>query len=164
MPRTPPEPRTAYEAEMLAAIREDGWWCKRVGGGAPLAGERPLGTDPAWDPPFAYTVGPSLQGDPELVLVGEWRDDCRILATIVVDLLGGGRRFAAGDLSEEVFVGVPVRFGAVSDERRRQLLTSADFLNDGAPFEALQVVIPDARGAWPEDPAYDGTPQPLLGT
>ena len=78
---------------MLAAIRKDGWRCTRVGGGAHLEGERPLGADPAWGPPFAY---------------------------------------------------------------------SADFVNDGEPFEALQVVIPDARGAWPEDPGYDGTPQPLL--
>ena len=56
-----------------------------------------------------------------------------------------------------------MRFGAVDDDRRLQLLTSADFVMDGQPFDALQVIIPDANGRWPEDADYDGTPQPLLG-
>ena len=56
-----PEPRNEREARMLNAIRNDGWYCKRVLGDA---------SDPAF-------VGLALEGDPELILVGEWKDTAR---------------------------------------------------------------------------------------
>ncbi len=98
---------------------------------------------------------------PELILVGRWQLAHQVIAN-VVQLIGDGQRFAAGDRSDEVLMEYEVSFGAVSDLRRLELLTCADWLNRGAQFEALQLILPDKTGAWPDDPNYGPYPQPLL--
>jgi Domain of unknown function (DUF4262) len=55
-----------------------------------------------------------------------------------------------------------VRFGAVSTERRTELLTYASWLNQRRPFDALQVILPDRQGVWPDEEHYDAFAQPLL--
>ena len=44
-----------------------------------------------------------------------------------------------------------------------ELLTYADWANRRGPFEALQLILPDSSGRWPEDPDYNAYAQPLLG-
>jgi hypothetical protein len=61
-----------------------------------------------------------------------------------------------------VLDGYAVRFGPISEERRTELLTYADWANRRRPFEAIQLILPDSSGRWPEDPDYDSYPQPLL--
>jgi hypothetical protein len=109
------------------------------------------------------TVGLWLtKAHPELVLVGRWQQAHAILAA-AVDLITGGRRLAPDEVSDEVLQGYEVRFGLVSDEQRIELLTYADWANHRRPFEALQLILPDSSGRWPEDPDYNAYAQPLLG-
>ena len=115
-----------------------------------------------YDAAFAYTVGFwHSSKHPELVLVGRWKYAHGYLA-VLARMVAEGTRFAAGDTTEELLEGYVVRFDAVSDARRVELLTWSDWANSREPFEALQVVLPDTAGRWPEEPEYDGFPQPRL--
>jgi hypothetical protein len=98
---------------------------------------------------------------PELILVGGWQHAHAILAEVVA-LVDAGRRFGPGDMSDEVLDGYPVRFGPVSADRRIELLTYADWLNRRAPFDAVQLILPDRAGRWPDQTGYDAYPQPSL--
>ena len=118
--------------------------------------------DPVHDAAFAYTVGLSLSlHHPEIVLVGRWAQAHGILAA-VVDLIRDGQGFQPGDTSDEVLTRYEVRFGAVSEARRLTLLTYADWVNRRGPFDAIQLILPDSSGRWPDDSDYDSYPQPLL--
>jgi hypothetical protein len=150
-----PEPENAFDAKVVADVREYGWHCVLVGNGE--------GDHAAHDEPsFAYTVGlMHTYGHPELVLMGHWQYAHGILGA-AVELVHEGARLAPGDESDDVLEDYPVRFGAVADERRRELLAHAGWLYEGRPFPALQVILPDRAGRMPDDPDYDGYPQPLL--
>jgi hypothetical protein len=146
-----PRPENAFDEKLVSDVRAYGWHSVLVGaeGGA--------------DPPYAYTVGLfHSYRHPELVLVGPWRYAHGILGA-AVELVGDGATLAAGDESDDVLEGYPVRFGPVNDERRDELLTHAAWLYGGRPFPALQVILPDGAGRMPDDTGYDGYPQPLLG-
>jgi hypothetical protein len=161
-----PVPETEAEAKAVADIEKYGWHCILVADELHpehAAENAALPPHEVYDAAFAYTVGLWRSfGHPELILVGRWRHAHGYLAAIV-DLIADGRRFDAGDVTGEVLDGFDVRIGAVSDDRRLELLTWADWANHRRPFEALQVILPDTAGRWPEDPLYDGFPQPLLG-
>lgn len=146
-----PEPENAFDAKLVADVREYGWHCVLVG----AEGEA--------DPPFAYTVGLLHSYEhAELVLVGRWQHAHGILGA-AVDLVSEGATLAPGDESDDVVEGYPVRFGPVSDEQRTELLTYAEWLYPGRAFPALQLILPDRAGRMPDDVGYDGYPQPLLG-
>jgi hypothetical protein len=150
-----PEPEDAFDAKLVADVREHGWHCVLV---------QDAEEDEAQpgEAPFAYTVGLThTYGHPELVLVGRWQYAHGILGA-AVELVHEGTRLAPGDESDDVLEGYPVRFGAVADDRRRELLTHADWLYGHRPFAALQVILPDGAGRMPDEPDYDGYPQPLL--
>lgn len=150
-----PEPEDAFDAKLVADVREYGWHCV-------LVQDAEEDEAPAGEAPFAYTVGLShTYGHPELVLVGRWQYAHGILGA-AVELVHEGTRLAPGDESDDVLEGYPVRFGAVADDRRRELLTYADWLYGRRPFAALQVILPDGAGRMPDEPDYDGYPQPLL--
>jgi hypothetical protein len=152
------------EATAVADIREHGWHVVLVRGGVDDDG--PWSDDPAvqaaYEALFTYTVGLTATfGHPELILVGEWQHAHPFL-NAVGDLVKAGQRFRPGDTSEDVLDGFIVRFDAVGDACRTQLLTLADWAVRREPFEALQLVLPDTSGRWPEDPDYNGFPQPPL--
>jgi hypothetical protein len=103
--------------------------------------------DPVYDAAFAYTVGLSLSlRHPEVVLVGRCAQAHGILAA-VVHLIRDGQGFQPGDTSDEVLTRYEVRFGAVSEARRLTLLTYADWANRRGPFDAIQLILPEAVGA-----------------
>ena len=77
-------------------------------------------------------------------------------------LIEDGARFQAGDVIDQVLEGYLVRLRGVSRTRREQLLAYSSSANRRRPFEALQLVLPDAEGRWPWNAAYDAYPQPLL--
>ena len=121
-----------------------------------------LGPHEVYDAAFAYTVGVwATHSHPELILVGRWKHAYNYLSSLV-RMIAGGQRFAPGDRTGDLLEGFEVRFEAVSEERRVELLTWSDWVNLRRPFEAVQVVLPDTSGRWPEDPDYAGFPQPLL--
>lgn len=161
-----PDPEDAFDEKLVADIREYGWHCVLVADEHhPQHAEQnaAMGPHPIYDAAFAYTVGLSLTlSHPELVLVGRWQHQHAILAT-AVSLIDDGARFAAGDETDQVLEGYPIRFVAVSEGRRQELLTYASWANRRQRFDALQLVLPDRRGRWPSDAGYDAYPQPLLG-
>jgi hypothetical protein len=160
-----PEPRDAFDEKLLEDVRRHGWHCVMVADEhhpEHAAANAALLPHPVYDAAFAYTVGLGrTYSHPELILVGRWQFAHQVIAN-VVQLIGDGQHFAAGDRSDEVLMEYEVSFGAVSDLRRLELLTCADWLNRGAQFEALQLILPDKSGAWPDEPTYDAYPQPLL--
>jgi hypothetical protein len=161
-----PQPEDDFDERLLADVRKHGWHCVLVADEhhpEHAASNAALGPHAVYDAALAYTVGLSLTRDhPELVLVGRWAQAHAILAA-AVDLITGSRRLAPGEVSDQVLQDYEVRFGPVSHEQRVELLTYADWANRRRPFEALQLILPDSSGRWPEDPDYNAYPQPLLG-
>ena len=149
----------------MADVREHGWHCVLVADEhhpEHAALNAALGPHPVYDAAFAYTVGLWLTWrHPELVLVGRWQHAHAILASAVA-LVARGRRLEDGETSNQVLEGHDVRFVRVSDEQRVELLTYADWATSRRPFEAIQIVLRDSSGRWPDDPYYDSCPQPLL--
>ena len=160
-----PQATNESEAKAISDIETYGWHCVLVADEYhPHHAEAnaALGPHEVYDAAFAYTVGLwRTYGHPELILVGRWRHAHGYLS-VLAEMIGEGRRFDPGDATDEVLDGYDVRFGPVSEERRLELLTWSDWANRREPFEALQVVLPDREGRWPDDPDYTGFPQPLL--
>jgi Domain of unknown function (DUF4262) len=163
-----PKPEDPGDEGVLADIRKFGFHTKHVRKGAHpehLAEEAAMPSNPFYEAGLTYTVGlPYSHGHPELAVVGPLADDrAHGILWEVVHLIESGRRFAAGDESDEVLAGYPTRFGPVSEYWRKEVLTFADWAARRKHFEALQILLPDKAGRFPDDPAYDGVPQPLLG-
>ena len=160
-----PEPEDGFDQKLIADVRTYGWHCLHVADehhAEHAEKNAVLGPHPIYDAAFSYTVGLWLtQSHPELVLVGRWKQNHAIIASAVA-LIKEGQRFEVGSTSEEVLEGYDVCFTAVAPARRTELLTYASWANCRRPFEALQLVLPDAAGRWPWDADYDSVPQPLL--
>jgi hypothetical protein len=160
-----PEPEDSFDEKLISDIRSVGWHCVHVADEHhPEHAEQnaALGPHAIYDAAFAYTVGLWLtRSHPELVLVGRWKHAHAVLAT-AVSHIDEGARYEPGSTSDQIVEGYSVRFADVSPERRTELLTYASWANRRRPFEALQLVVPDASGRWPWDAAYDSIPQPLL--
>lgn len=160
-----PAPQDEFDAQVVADIEKYGWHCILVADeNHPHHAEAnaALPPDPVHDAAFAYTIGLTRTWNhPEIVLVGRWQHAHAILAG-VVGLIEGGQRLAPGDATDQVLDGYEVRFDRVSDERRIGLLTYAHWAYRHQPFEALQLVLPDRDGRWPDDVDYDAYPQPFL--
>jgi uncharacterized protein DUF4262 len=155
------------EEKIVADIDEHGWHVMLVRG-AVNDDEGPWSPHPpaqaAYEALFSYTIGlRQTFAHPELILVGEWSSAHPILNG-VGELVREGARFAPGDTSDDVLEGYPARFGAVCEQCREECLTWASWAAGGEAFEALQLILPDAEGRWPDDPDYAGYPQPLLSS
>ncbi len=126
-----------------------------------LANIRP---HPIYDIGFSYTVGlPYSHDHAELVLVGDLPDDrAHAILWEVVRLIEDGASFAPGDESDLILHELPARFGPVSPHRRKELLTFSDWAARRRRFEAVQLLVPDRAGTFPDEDAYAGPPQPLL--
>ena len=160
-----PEPRDESDVQLIADLRVHGWHCIHVADEhhpEHAAENQALGPHPVYDAAFSYTVGLSLtRSHPELVLVGRWKQNHGIIST-AVSVIEEGTRFEVGSTSDQVLEGYEVCFGQVTPARRIELLTYASWANHRRPFEAIQLILPDAAGRWPSDTAYDSVPQPLL--
>jgi hypothetical protein len=167
-----PEPTDWIEADVVTNVREHGWHVCMVHGNCEYCAEGDLEhsheavhhddprVDAAYAATFAYTVGLTPRFDhPEILLVGGWSAAGHFLNT-VGDLVRDGHRFAPGDTSSEVLDGFVVRFDDVGVQPRWSLMTLAHWAMHRAYFDALQLVLPDRWGRWPEDPEYHGYPQP----
>ena len=162
-----PKPEDPGDDRVLADIREYGFHAKHVRKGAHpehAAAEAAEPSNPFYEAGFSYTVGlHHSHGHPELVVVGPLPDDqAHAILWEVVHLIEAGRSFAAGDESDEVLDGYPARFGPVTHHWRKEILTFADWAARRKRFEALQILLPDKAGTFPDDAAYAGPPQPLL--
>ena len=163
-----PKPEDPGDEKVLADIREYGFHAIHVREGAHpehAALEAAMPPHPVYEAGFSYTVGlPYSHRHPELAIVGPAarRPRAHDILWEVVHLIEDGRAYAAGDETDEVLRGYAVRFAPVSHERRKELLTFADWAARRKRFEALQILLPDKAGRFPDAADYDGMPQPLL--
>ena len=112
-------------------------------------------------PPWAYSVGLTTYGEPELVVTGlPLRRACGLIDDVAAHVLHAsaprpGEQIALldGPLIEIVKVAVP----------SAHLVTAVEIY--GSRLRALQVVHADDRGHWPWDAGYRGVRggQPVLG-
>ena len=160
-----PKPEDGFDEKLISDVRLHGWHCVHVADEHhPEHAERnaALGPHPIYDAAFSYTVGLWLtHSHPELVLVGRWKQNHAIVGA-AVSAIEDGTRFEVGTVTDQVLEGYDVCFGEVAPARRIELLTYASWANGRRPFEALQLVLPDAAGRWPWDDGYDSVAQPLL--
>jgi hypothetical protein len=155
------------EERVRADIREYGWHVVVVGASEGDE-DRVWSSHPpaqaAYEALFAYTVGlRETFGHPEVILVGGWSGAHPFLNE-VGELVRSGSRFAPGDMSHDVLEGFTVRFDAVGEACREACLTWASWAAGSERFSALQLVLPDRSGRWPEDAGYHGFPQPSLSS
>jgi hypothetical protein len=161
-----PEPQDDAEQKAVDDIRQFGWHCMLVRARVDEP-EGPIWSDhaavqAAYEATSSYTLGLSHSFDhAELILVGAWSGAQAILNR-AGELIAGGEQFRRDAISRDVLEGYPVRFDAVDDRCRRELMTWTVWANFNRPFAALQVVLPDRKGRWPEDDAYGAIPQPRL--
>lgn len=160
-----PLPANAFEQRIVDDVARFGWHVVLVRrfheDDRPAASVGTLATA-AYAANFSYTVGlRHTFAHPEIVLVGDWQYS-RDLLNVAGDLVKEGSRFAPGDLTGEVLEGLEVRFASVDEAARLDCLTFADWAARRRPFAALQLLLPDAEGRWPDNPRYASKPQPLL--
>ncbi|MFI5608861.1 DUF4262 domain-containing protein [Amycolatopsis sp. NPDC051903] len=138
-----------YVAEILARIEEYGWCVQGV-----------LGTDSR--PPWAYTVGLTAHGLPELLVAGLPPQPAEALLTAVAERAIGAGPPRPG----EVFSlrGLPAVEIVALAEPSAHLLVAVSLY--GKEIRALQLVHADEAGRFPWAPSYrDGRGgQPVLGT
>lgn len=106
--------------------------------------------------PFAYTVGLSRLGLPEIVVRGLPADVAGRLLNNAADM-SRGRRLATGRLYEGVAKGLPVMFCDTDD------LGTAIALYGEADVTAIQMLWPDAHGRMPDEPGCDASIRRVQG-
>jgi hypothetical protein len=117
--------------------------------------------------PFAYTVGLTAVGHPELMLTGSlgFQTAAVILNGLASRVLRGGARFTAGDVPPEVLVGFDVMMaGPVPAARLPDYPPAlAKRLYGAGRVRVLQVVYQDGGHRWPWDDGYNlATRQPIV--
>jgi hypothetical protein len=165
-----PRPEDPGDAKVLSDIERFGFHAKHV---RPwhhpehAAQNAQLAPHPIYDIGLSYTAGLShTWRHPELAIVTDMDAERAhdILWAAVALIRDEGARFAAGDTSDRVLEFAAVAFGPVSSNRRKELLTFADWVARRKRFDALQILLPDRHGRFPDHPSYAGPPQPLLGS
>jgi len=141
------------QAWLRETIREHGWAIQAV-----------YAEPDQWRPPFAYTVGLTRFGHPELVVFGLHQSE----AAAVLNGLGGRARAGLRLVDGMVFAPGAVGQAAL---RMAHLPNPEDVLftavgRYGPRVRALQVIVADSSGKFPGDPGYDGATwlQPAPGT
>jgi hypothetical protein len=137
--------------ELVGLIERHGWAVRMV---APLLGEEGM--------TFAYTVGLTAMGHPEVVEQGLPNDVGQAFLNVVGEEVRRGRRFEAGSIVTDLSTGrQPVAFLRVGDTSG---LTAVKLVY--REVDALQLVWSDTAGRLPWEPGFGPGPdrQPLLGS
>lgn len=142
------EARNAHVGELWRLVKRHGWAVQHV-----LASG-------AGEVDYAYTVGLTGRGLPELVIFGLGHDAARSVLNAVAGRLVAGEQVEAPARLRGVVKGYDVTVMTVTDF---QLLPLA-FKVAGVPsIRALQIVWPDGQGRWPWEPGSGVATMPLLG-
>lgn len=130
-------------------VKEHGWVVMGIGAGQ-------------GEPSFCYTVGFTAMEHPEVIVFGLAFEIGQTLLNDMGSKIMDGRKYADGEIVDDLVVGYPVTFISVTDSRK--LLTMANRLygKPGKPIAAIQLILPDAEHHWPWDPDSKLT-YPLLG-
>lgn len=144
-------------ARMLAKMDEVGWMVCLVGGGPCEC----VGCEGVPDEgiPFAYTVGLSTLGFPEVITYGMPRESAHACLNDIGMMVRQGRPPAVGAALTGFFCGSVGYLLPVADTS--DLVTAREVYPD---VEAVQLVWPDGRGMLPWQRGYDHDrwPQPLV--
>ena len=101
-------------------------------------------------PSFAYTAGLYRTfAHPEVIILGLGLDTMHQLLNDVAASVREGRRFAAGDVTDEILEGYDVTFRAIPERHYRPYLGWANWFNEGLAYPALQLIYPDRERRWP---------------
>ena len=136
--------------DLRALIEQHGWAVRVV---APRVGEEGV--------PFAYTVGLTAMGHPEIVEQGLPNEVGHQFLNLVGAEVRAGRRFAASSIVRDLAEGDnPVAFIQVEDTSE---LTAVELVY--GVVNALQLVWSDSSGRLPWEPDFGpgAAQQPLLG-
>lgn len=143
------EAQGALFERVIEAIHRVGWNASGI-----MASECSL--------PFTYTSGLTLQGKPELIIVGI---DPRKGHATIADLLALDQPLEAGREYEGVLVGYKVRLAEVTEEMRSEMSMTrlvCSALGDSEEFSALQIQWPDREGRFPGDPGCESEAQNVI--
>lgn len=141
-PHHPTDPMDAYQLHLLRLIETHGHAVQGV-----IAEEDEPGSG------YAYTVGRTTMGEPELLVTGLCCLECAAgllnRAAEVGGLVAGQVRDDLGD--------APLRV-LEADPRTAEVFMAEDFYPTG--FELLQLVWPDDAGRYPDELHYDHARRP----
>jgi len=148
-----PTPESAGDRKLLDDIATYGWHVMNV-------------FEAKDSPPFSYTIG--LQhsyGHPELIILGLPDNVAHPTLNIAGEAIKKGRRYLAGEVSDEFLEGYGITFRAVPLRHYPPFLGLARWFYEGDTFSTLQLVYPDRSGRWPWDPTVSAgfrDAQPVL--
>jgi hypothetical protein len=109
--------------------------------------------DAEW-PEFAYSVGLHRNfSQAEVIVLGLPKHVGHGILNRLADLSREGRRFRAGDTTDEILNGYSVTFRPVPPGHLEAHFGWAIWFYGEEAFPALQLVFPDREGHWPWDPA-----------
>lgn len=150
------ERRAAYLASCLELIDEHGWVVQGVFG---------TQTDPG--PSYAYTVGLTAHGFPELAIAGLPHELMQVLLNDVAKrVFDFNRRYTHGEVLDDV-LGGGYKVVVVDGKKSRDTIWpgSAHGLYGEDAVTLQQIVWPDDRHRYPWDEGYslDLTDQPIIG-
>ncbi len=136
--------------KLLEMIEQYGWAVQYV-----MAGDQP------GDVEFAYTVGLTTLGHPEVVIQGLPPDSAKTYLNIVGRGVRDGSRFEPGLITTDL-PGLPVRCAFIAVEDSSELVAIEQIYDE---VEAVQFVWPDSADHLPWEPGWRNPPgcQPLLG-
>lgn len=117
------------------------------------------------EPPFAYTVGLTRLGHPELITFGmSGQDSAWVLNNLAFRVRDGVQRFDTPQCIFEFSNGFSAQLIAVEDSSEHLTLANRMFRPaEDSPISALQVVFPDSQHRWPWEPESSFSHHPLLG-
>ena len=125
------------EEKVLSDVQDYGWHVVKV-------------LEEGDSPEFAYSIGlfRSFQ-HPEIFIYGLPSERAHLIINEAGEHIRSGRRFFAGQTSDELLEGYSVMFRAIPPSQYREHLGWASWFYDYADFPALQLVYPDRDGRWP---------------
>jgi hypothetical protein len=140
-----------YEGLVRSRIAEYGFMVQKVAG---------MGSDERW-PQFAYTVGLTAMGHPEILCHGLPLDSAQSFLIEIGDRVRNGSVFSGGMTTRELTRdGLPLTFIEATDTS--DLVVGAMIYGS---VRALQLVWPDPQGRFPWEPGciMNHDQQPLRG-
>ena len=120
------------------------------------------------DPAFAFSIGLYLNyRHPKLIIFGLPSDDAQAVINHVRDHVSDGRKFADGDICDDLFTDCKICFWQVPFESYREYLGIARWFygKSGLVFPCLQMIWQDANQRFPWEQGcepYVIKAQPLL--
>lgn len=99
---------------------------------------------------FLYTIGNSLRGYPELLLIGNYQE-VALMNVLSSGMEKRGFAFADGELADLGGQFAPMLIAAADGVKAQYTIQATAYL-DREDYDVLQVVLPDKNGLFPWEP------------